>query len=226
MDEGGRALPPSIEDIHQGNKSFDCYVMASLAALAHTRPETIVKMIHDHGGGVYTVHFREPGWSVVSPSVTLDFEKEKHAGLGPRNALWPLVIEKAYGQTKGRMENLNVGGSPAGVLRDMADMQTSSFFVTQRDPDAILGVLAKAMQEQKAVTAMTPSKAEGTEDANRTINVTRGLVVRHAYLVTDVDSEGRRVKLFNPWGYNHPNDSGWLSIDVFKKSMLTVNISG
>lgn len=72
LDKDGQPLPPSIEDIAQGSMG-DCYLMASLAALAASDPQKIVSMIHDQGGGLYTVHFQQAGWAFVSPTVTTSF---------------------------------------------------------------------------------------------------------------------------------------------------------
>lgn len=200
--------------------------MSALGALALTHPEKIVSMIQDHGAGVYTVHFRQAGWSFISPTVTTDFEKEKHAKLSPRKALWPLVVERAFAQTKGGIDKLGQGGSPAGVLRDMVDMQTTSFFLGQRDADAILATLQKAKLENKAMTAMSPDKLEASSEIRTMQETTQGLFYRHAYVITEADTHDRRVKLHNPWGRAHPNETGWMQIDEFKRYFVSVNISG
>lgn len=224
-DTHGNSLPPSLDDIAQGNVG-DCYFMSALGALAATHPEKIVGMIQDHGAGVYTVHFRNAGWSFISPTVTTDFDKQKHAYLSPRKALWPLVVERAFAQTKGSIDKLGEGGSPAGVLRDMVDMQTASFFLAQRDPDAILASLQKAKLENKAMTAMSPNKLEASSEVRTMQETTQGLFYRHAYVITEVDTNNRRLKLHNPWGRAHPNDTGWMPVDDFKRYFVSVNISG
>jgi hypothetical protein len=124
-DNEGKSLPPSIDDIVQGRLN-DCYLMAALAAVVSSTPEKIVSLIHDQGGDVFTVHFKELGWAFASPSVTADFAQNQHAHVGQRKALWPLILEKAYAQVKGGLNNLK-NGNPATVLDDMLGMKGSTF---------------------------------------------------------------------------------------------------
>ncbi len=54
-------------DVAQGDTG-DCYLMASLAAIAKTSPATIQNMIHDNGDGTFTVRF----YNKVADYVTVD----------------------------------------------------------------------------------------------------------------------------------------------------------
>jgi hypothetical protein len=40
-----------------------------------------------------------------------------------------------------------------------------------------------------------------------------GLHLWHTYAVIGVDEKARKVKLYNPWGFDHPNGDGWVAID-------------
>jgi hypothetical protein len=222
LDKDGKPLPPTPADVAQAALN-DCYLMAALAAIANTHPERIMKMISDHGGGVYTVHFRQMGWSYVAPSVTATFEKHQHATLGERQALWPLIIEKAFAQTKGGLDKFQTG-NPATVLADMFGMETSSFVPSLKEPAAILGTLSKAKADNKAITA---SSAADLEDAKERKQRARDVRVHfnHVYTVLDVNPARGEVKLFNPWGRDHPNGEGWLKIEDFKELFIGVNVS-
>jgi len=44
--------------------------------------------------------------------------------------------------------------------------------------------------------------------------------------VTEVDEKGQRVKLFNPWGRDHPNLDGWVDIEIIKTYFDDANING
>src|SRR4051812_10306234 len=100
-DTGGKDLPPSIDDVKQGGLN-DCFAFAAMAAIVHSDPSRINGMIKDNGNATYTVVFQGTGFITSdSQTVTADFAKGKHGKVGARNAFWPLIIEKAYGQNKG-----------------------------------------------------------------------------------------------------------------------------
>lgn len=53
----------------------------------------------------------------------------------------------------------------------------------------------------------------------------KNLYFHHAYTVIDVDAKGERVKLFNPWGYDHPNGDGWVNMVVIMTFFNDVEIN-
>ena len=55
---------------------------------------------------------------------------------------------------------------------------------------------------------------------------TTGLYFWHTYAIIDVDGEKNRLKLFNPWGRDHPNGDGWLAVEKVRKFFIGIQING
>jgi hypothetical protein len=90
----------------------------------------------------------------------------------------------------------------------------------------MLGTLTKAKAEKKSITVMSPKREEASEELHEMHKADPGLNFHHTYALVDVAEDKRELKLFNPWGQLHPNGSGWIKIDDFKRFFLCVNISG
>jgi hypothetical protein len=69
--DGSDVHEVDMNDVDQGGIG-NCYVMASIAAVARQDPERIKNMVHDNGDGTYTVTFKE-GWKDVPITVSGDF---------------------------------------------------------------------------------------------------------------------------------------------------------
>src|SRR5436309_12308316 len=119
----GDANEVEMNDINQGPVG-DCFLLASLAALAEKDPEAIKNMIRDYGDGSYTVTFHEkqvrsfPNGGVyyvfVDKQITVSDGPQTidggadmgfHARKGDtdvygRREIWPLIMERAYTQWK------------------------------------------------------------------------------------------------------------------------------
>lgn len=223
LDKDGKPLPPSLEDIAQGGMG-DCYLMASLAAIVATDPQKIVSMIHDQGDGLYTVHFHQAGWAFVSPTVTASFEKTKHSRIGNRSALWPLIIEKAFAQTKGGLDRFQ-SGNPATVMGDLVGMETTSFVPSLKEPASIMAAIAAGKAERKAMTASTVAWLPDATERNA-VAKKHHVHTTHVYTVIDADPTKGQIRLHNPWGFDHPNETGWIDVELFKTLFIGVNISG
>jgi hypothetical protein len=226
-DDKGNDLPPSIEDVRQGGVN-DCFVFAAMAAIVHSDPDKIKKMIKDNGDGSYTVTFE--GTGIVfsdSQTVTADFEKGRHGNVhSTRKALWPLIIEKAYAKQKGGLDVLDKGGNAGTAADDMVNMSASRFNPKDKDADAILALLAKAQTDKKPTTFLAPAEKVANVEQKKIAKDIPGMHLWHFYAVTAVDDKGRKIKLYNPWGYDHPNGDGWLSVDDAKKFFIECDING
>lgn len=224
-DNADKDLPPSLDDISQGGLN-DCFLFASMAAIVNSDPDRIVKMIKDNGNGTYTVTFKGIGiFSSATQTVSADFVVGRHGNVTRRKALWPLIIEKAYAQQKGGLDNLDKGGNPGSAVDDLTNAGASRFNPQDKSADFILGKLAAAMKEKHPTTILSPKKEDASKEKKQMSDSTPGLYFWHAYPVIEVDEKGRRVKLFNPWGRNHPNGDGWITIDQFKSFFIEVNIN-
>ena len=221
----GTPLPPSLDDIAQGGLS-DCFLMAALAAIVSADPRRIRNMIAFGPNGAYTVTFKGIGFlSSARQTVTADFVKSRHAHLGPRQALWPLVIERAYAQEKGGIDVIDKGGNPGTVVDDMLNDGPSRFDPREKSSDYILGKVAKGKAKKWPMTILSPKAADaGKEKQAMTTRIT-GLHFWHSYAIVDVDAKSGRIKLFNPWGQSHPNGSGWIDVADVRKFFIEIGIN-
>ena len=221
----GALLPPSLEDISQGGLS-DCFLMAALAAIVSTDPMLIKTMIAFGPNGTYTVTFRGIGfWNSAKQTVTADFAVGKHANLGPRKALWPLVIERAYAQEKGGLDVVNKGGNPGGVVDDMINDSPSRFDPREETADYIMGKVAKGKAKKWPMTILSPKQGDASAEKKAMTTRIPGLHFWHSYAIIDVDAKKNRIKLFNPWGNSHPNNDGWIDVADVRKFFIEISIN-
>lgn len=213
-----------MDDVDQGAIA-DCYLLASIAAIARQNPEAIKNMIRDNNDGTYTVTFKqlvstEPRmYQDIPVTVTADFPgglTGPHAQPGDNAAygkkeIWPLIIEKAYAQLKAGYPGISSGGKPEYVLEeltghavktfpDMSNIFADPFGNKVFHPDVGFKDLKANFDAGKPVTFSTLSPGLMTPGAY-------GLVTSHAYTLDKVytDANGKRwVQLYNPWGNTHP----------------------
>jgi hypothetical protein len=225
-DEEGNDLPPSLADIAQGSVA-DCFLIAALAAIVHSDPKRIQDMITDHGDGSFTVQLQGMGLSnaPASQTVKAEFVIGKHARTTSRKALWPLLVEKAYAEERGGIEVLDKGGNPGTAVKDLTNHSPRRFNPADRQADEVLGTLAAAVKEKHPITVLAPSKDGATDEQKEIMGKVSGLYLWHAYAVLEVDDKARRVKMFNPWGRDHPGGDGWIDLDVFQKFYIEVDIN-
>lgn len=223
VDASGKTLPPSLDDISQGGVN-DCFLFAAMAAIVNSNPQRIVDMIRDNGNGTYTVTFKGIGFfSSAEQTVSADFTIGQHGNV--TRALWPLIIEKAYAQQKGGLEALGKGGNAGNALNEMLDEGPSHFDPREKTADYIMGKLAKAKEKKWPMTIISPKKDDAPQDKQALADNTPGLHFWHTYAIIDVDPANNRIKLFNPWGHDHPNGDGWMSIEQVRKFFIEIDIN-
>ena len=113
---GPEAGGPSRADVNQWGV-YDCYLEASLAAVATQNPTAIKNMITDNGDGTYGVRFY---WNGEARYVTVDNELAVDGGTDafhkdgfyfntapPNGGIWASLVEQAYAevQTQGYIAN-------------------------------------------------------------------------------------------------------------------------
>jgi calpain family cysteine protease len=225
-DDKGKDLPPSLDDISQGGLN-DCYVFAAMASIVHANPGLINHMIKDNGNGTYTVTFAGTGiFSADDQTVSADLVKGKHGNMQGRKALWPLIIEKAYAQEKGGIAKLDTGGNSGSAVDDFVNQSASRFDPRGKEVAWILAKLAKAQADHKPTTILSPKKDDATKDKKEMSDKIPGLHFWHFYAILEVDEKAQRVKLFNPWGHDHPNGDGWIGINDLRTFFIEVDING
>ncbi len=222
--EKGEALPPSLVDVKQGSVG-DCFLFAAMAAIVNTDPSRISGLIDDNGDGTYTVRFEGLGLLFASKqTVTADFQVGKRGRVGARKATWPLVIEKAYAAQIGGMDKLDKGGNPGTAVDTLIDENPHRFTPADVTAAAMMKSLAKAKTKKWPTTLLAPAADKATSEAKKLADKV-GVVFHHAYAVIDVDEKGQRIKLFNPWGQDHPNGDGWLDIADAQALFVEADVS-
>jgi hypothetical protein len=226
-DKKGKILPPSLDDIGQG-KVKNCFLFAAMAAIVNKDPQLIVNMIKDNGNGTYTVTFKGIGFGFLraKQTVTADFLAGKHGRVRERNAFWPLIIEKAYAQQLGGTNEIYKGAHAGTTVKDLTNKKTSNFNPKEKSVDYVMNMLIRAKMNRQMVTLISPDIKVASQDAVAIANSGSGLRWGHAYTMIDVDPSNERIKLFNPWGYNHPNGDGWIGITAVQKFFIDVSING
>jgi hypothetical protein len=182
----------------------DCYLLASLAAIAAVDPDRLRQTVRRNSNGTYTVTFRD-GDREIPITVTPDFPVRDGAPSfatdpttrdvdPPRSELWPLVVEKAYAQWKGGYDDIE-GGYPHEAMEELLGSDAEH----ESPDDLTLDELADRHEGAQAIALSTFSDRDG-----RPLYESRTLVTSHAYYVTDVDREAGTVTVRNPWGTHLP----------------------
>lgn len=209
---------PSPMDVVQGAVG-DCWLMASLATLAHHHPDVISSMVKDNFDGTYSVHFADGEVVTVSgdvwlqPGVVSENPESEYGGYstvlygararsdrpagGPQ---WPWIIEKAMATRYGSYGNLNAG-MPAWALGVLYNKET---FTQQMQPDGSLyqwenlkkGVISPAFEVAPDGVGSSPL------DERMLSNPTVVGIKDHAYAVLGVTERNgeQYARLYNPYG--------------------------
>lgn len=205
----GATGAPRSEDVAQGGAG-DCYLLASLAAVAQQRPEVIEKMVRENDDGTVTVRVRDRKIT-LTPDVTDTYASDERAS-------WVPLVEKAYavvGYTDSQLpstvervgrsifsgsdydrqgyEGLGSGGYGDQSLAAITGSETHSAGVGDGF-DHIRELVAGG--KPVVVSSQGSPADEAGED---------GVVSGHLYAVRAVVGEGpdARLELYNPWGTAH-----------------------
>jgi hypothetical protein len=76
-----------------------------------------------------------------------------------------------------------------------------------------------------AVTFLSNSRDDATQEQRDKVLKSAGFHLHHTYALVEVDALGQRVKLFNPWGHDHPNGDGWVGIEDVKMFFGEIDIN-
>ncbi|MGE0710008.1 MAG: C2 family cysteine protease [Planctomycetota bacterium] len=218
------------DDVQQGELG-NCYLLATLAAVARTQPRELERRLRDLGGGQYEVRFGPTD----SPMLVNDrFPAERVGGrLQPvfarfgdrddagRPELWPMLFEKAWAQRSGGYGPTD-GGHPAvvlarltgGELRSPSDEALRRFLLGAEDmpSPSVWSLSLRRVEARTALRiaervmaqerpAVVSTRAVWEEGAERSAREL-GLLPAHAYTLLGARDGG--IYLRNPWGHDHP----------------------
>ncbi len=162
---GGDHSPkaPSARDPAQGAVG-DCFLIASMAAVAGASPETIEKAVkHDPEKGTYTVRFHEEvgrgRYQPVDIEVDAWLPTDKsgrddpaYAGQ-PGGKLWPAIIEKAYAKWKGGYDVLGEGGYGDEAMSELTGARSQSVDPNSLSEEEVVPYFQAAKRDKKAIYA-------------------------------------------------------------------------
>lgn len=213
-------------DVSQGQIG-DCYLIATLGALAQQNPEAIRRLIKANADGSFTVTlYRRKlfgGYEEVQIHVSPEDLESELDGMtradygdasGSQSEAWARILEAAYAEFKGGYENIDGGGIATDPLSCFTG-QDSTFHLWEDFTD-----LQNHFEQGDAIvagTANVPEIFQGIGGA-REFMEEKGLTFGHAYYVTGVDAETQTVRVRNPWGWNYDEIS--LTFDEFKSAFL------
>jgi hypothetical protein len=206
-------------DVKQG-RIADCFLAASLGAVASAQPDAIKRAIKDNKDGTYTVRFFTIDWNgekrafkeTVDADLPWDamndapaYAKSTEQVAGKQHMeLWPSILEKAYAQWKGTYDDIGHGGSSGDVMEALTGVRSSQTSTTGADDnDALWEKMKRASAAKRPMTA-----GSGDKDDAKYKDPKAGVYGWHAYTVLGVDEKPgkagekpeRSVKLRNPWG--------------------------
>lgn len=223
----GDSSAAAANDVSQGQLG-DCYFVAALAALAHTRPDVLQKKITEHGDGTYTVHFYEGGDVRVDNRFPTKDGQVQFAAEGDTSAqegseLWVMLIEKAWAAKKGGYEKIRgskVSMSSTDAMQAVTGATTRVYRPGSMSGDEIIATLVEARKNRwPATIGVKNLSAPADIKACKAV----GLVPNHAYAVLDVDESAKTVSVYNPWGAEYQVPP--LKTDDIKKYVDNINVN-
>jgi hypothetical protein len=217
----------SPDDVAQGHDP-DCWLMASLAAIAKTDPGQLENIIQDNGDGTFDITFQEKYLDEDTAEYKFRPHVERvdstfpaggpdgflYAGVNPKlqatPELWPALIEKGFAQWRSDSYFSLAGNTPNTALEAITGRETSLLPV---DGGTSLDTMWSTVQA--GLAADHPMTVSTRTDAT-------AIAPEHGYAIVGAYERGgqRYVQLFNP----RP-DPGPRTTDV-PLDTLRANVSG
>lgn len=113
------------------------------------------------------------------------------AHISEDNAIWPLLIEKAYAKFNGNYEAL-VGGNPKDSINFLTGAPFKRYKHSEKNADEIWDIINTAFKANNMVSIISPPVASGAN----------GIAQKHVYTVlnTLVVNDLKLYRVRNPWG--------------------------
>jgi len=209
---------PTPTDVRQGAVG-DCYLLATLMAVAQQEPDLIRQTIADLGDGTYAVRLHKDG-APVYVHVDADLYEQSstpatvpvYAKLGAERSLWAALIEKAYAFVR----------TGAGTYQSLQAGWMSEVFAALGTPSETIWRGSQAPADLLAVLKAELDAGAAVTWATNTIPAGVPLAPAHAYSVEavtlDADGVAVAVTLRNPWG----TDGGG-NFDGVNDGLVTLN---
>jgi pyrrolidone-carboxylate peptidase len=200
-----RAIDKS--DVQQGYLG-DCYFMALLAAIAEVRPEAIEQMVTPNDDGTFTVKFFGPDGKRVNQTVTPTFPSyasgtPAYGQPGDQSdvygkELWPMLIEKAWMQAHGSWLAIEGGkiDTKQHAIAMTGSVREDMPMPGRLSDDALFLRLSRHFQARQPATVFSPKAS--AESKKKVLGT--GVILNHAYALSDVHSSGKTIDLYNPHG--------------------------
>lgn len=192
-----------FDDVVQ-NQLGDCFLLASLSAIAAVSPETIERALTAHPDGTYTVRFYEKQRrgppTPVDVTIDADLPANRRGALlyghgRDERELWPALVEKAWASWKGGYSELALGGFAGDALEALTGRKAELYNpVRELESRDLWKLMVEAHAQGRALVT-------GTGKAP-----IEGLVPMHMYAVVGVREENgeRLVTVRNPYGAHEP----------------------
>jgi Ca2+-binding RTX toxin-like protein len=202
------ATGPSENDVFQGHLG-DCWLLASVGAIAHASPNAVHQIIAELGDGTYVVRLGGNRYYRVDadlPAVDSIYPFLRYAKVGRDNSLWVPLVEKAYAhfRTGANTYASLDGGYEIDSLRGLNGTELHSQF---------MGLGAIFADDGRRLLHTLLNGLGSRLDAGTAVTVGFDWVApmcpcidHHAYTLVGVnrDAAGQvvSVTLRNPWGYD------------------------
>lgn len=226
----GRAKAAEVRQGLIGN----CYLVASMAAVAHMMPDQIADMITDNGDGTYSVRFYrrniirdfEP-YTVSVDSDFVDAYEHTPSVTCPsgraQQELWPAIVQKAWAAWRGDGDYAAIeGGTAREALERLIGRSVSNSFLTRWSANGLWGDISAAILDHRPVVIVAATDRPAA-----------GIIGAHAYTVLDARttaSGDRELLIRNPWGWAapmgaEPNDgAAWVKVETVARYLDQVTI--
>ena len=234
----GKPLPSEVKQAAVG----DCYLMASLIALAKTNPKAITDCFVqgldkiENEDNIDIRFFRRAGSSKADVIIRINKKKVIAPRQIKNGALWPKLIEKAYavyrknGYVLGRPKYLH-GGSLEECMFAITGKGTRSNGKFNED---IISTIKEALDKSESLTCTFKKKFKIIKDVKSQEKIE--IFSDHAYAIVGIDDAKKYIRLINPWkigGFggrkvkNSPKSQEGghiaMSFDDFKKNVVDVS---
>lgn len=203
----------TANDVVQGRNGSrylgDCWLLASLAALAQTQPGVLEQAITDHEDGTYTVRLygEDARGSLTAEDVRVQGTipktadgRDAYAQREDPSELWVVIIEKAFAAWKGGYGGLHAG-VPSDALTALTGQQATNTFTKGKSSEALGETFRESADEGRAMVAASRPD----------LSLERGgIIPGHAHTILRVEGTGENatVTLRDPYAEYEPDGNG------------------